>query len=171
MNETIQTLINRSSTKGFKNEHIKKEELDLIVKAGLKAPSGMNKQKAILLVVTNDEMVKKLSDLNASFGTFDSDPFYGAKDVIVCLAKKEDTYMYDGSLAMGNMLNAAYSLGVGSCWIHRCKEVFNTEEGKAILKDLGIDYEVEGIGFAVLGYPIERKPAKEILDNRVFYID
>ena len=83
----------------------------------------------------------------------DIDPFYGAPELLIVLANKEiPTYVYDGSLVMGNMMNAAADLGVASCWIHRAKEEFESEEGKAILKDLGIEGDYEGIGHLVLGY-------------------
>ena len=98
------------------------------------------------------------------------DPFYGAKDLIIVLARKEGTYVYDGSLAMGNLLNAAFSLGVGACWIHRAKEVFEGEEGKALLHKWGIEDEVEGIGFCILGYTQEEKDKTAIREGRVFYV-
>lgn len=173
MNETIKTLIDRASCTSFKPEHVKREELDLIVQAGLKSPSGMNKQTPRFVVVQNDEMVKKLSAMNAAVMGADIDPFYGAPDVIAVLVKKETTYLYDGSLAMGSMLNAAYSLGIGSRWIHRAKEVFASEEGKALLRTWGVEDDVEGIGFCILGYPADADTvnAKEIKPGRVFYVE
>ncbi len=129
MNETIQNLVTRKSTKSFLDKHVEREKIDEIIAAGLNAPSGMNRQTPRFLAVTDDAAVRKLSQLNAAVMNMPSDPFYGARDVIAVLAKKEGTYLYDGSLAMGNLLNAAYSLGVGACWIHRAKEVFDSEEG------------------------------------------
>ncbi len=172
MNETMNTLLHRASPRSFTKKHVEKEKLDLILKAGLKAPSGVNLQTPRFIVVTNDGMVKKLSELNAkAAGGSQADPFYGAPDVIVVLAVKERCWQYDGPLAMGNMLNAAYSLGVDSRWIHRAKEVFYSEEGKEILKNLGVEEDVEGIGFCILGYSEENPEAKEIKENRVYYID
>ncbi len=172
MNETINTLVNRKSARSFQEgKHVPKEVLDQIVAAGLNAPSGKNKQSPLFIVVSNDEMVKELSKLNAAVMNIPADPFYGALDVIAVVAKKQFTYIYDGSLAMGNLLNAAYSLGVDARWIHRCKEVFETPEGKQILQNLGITDEVEGIGFCILGYAKEDKPKTEIQEGRVFYIE
>ncbi len=178
MNETLKTLTTRKSAKSFKPEHISKEEMDLIVQAGLNAPSGMNMQDALFIVVQDDETVAKLSELNAGIlkafnpriANMKSDPFYGAKDVICVVSRKTFTSVYDGSLAMGNLLNAAWSLGIDSCWIHRCKEVFETEEGKKILHDLGITEEVEGIGFCILGHAAKEKGKTEIKPGRVYYI-
>lgn len=100
------------------------------------------------------------------------DPFYGAKDVIVVLASKvAHTYVYDGSVALSNLMNAAYSLGIGSCWIHRAKEVFNSAEGKQLLADWGITEDVEGIGFCVLGYPNGEPKPKTINDGRVYFVE
>ncbi len=172
MNETIKTLVNRKSSRSFQEgKHVSKELLDQIIAAGLNAPTGVNKQTPLFIVVSDDETVKKLSKLNAAVAGMPGDPFYGAPDVIAVVVRKERTYIYDGSLAMGNLLNAAYSLGLGACWIHRCKEVFETPEGKEILQSVGITDEVEGIGFCILGYIKEEKPKTEIKEGRVFYIE
>ncbi|MCD8372214.1 MAG: nitroreductase family protein [Clostridia bacterium] len=182
MNETLTALTTRKSAKSFKPEHISREEIERIVAAGLNAPSGMNAQDAIFIVVQDDETVAKLSELNANImkafmaktnpaaANMKMDPFYGAKDVIAVVAKKCMTSVYDGSLAMGNLMNAAWSLGIDSRWIHRCKEVFATDEGKAILASLGITEEVEGIGFCILGHAAEEKEKTEIKPDRVYYI-
>lgn len=170
MNETVKNLISRKSCKSYQDKHVSKELLDEIVAAGLNAPSGMNKQTPRFVVVSDDQVVKQLSDMNAAVAGMPFDPFYGAKDVIIVLAKKEATYLYDGSLAMGNLMNAAWSMGIGSRWIHRAKEVFESDEGKKLLKTWGIKDEVEGIGFCILGYAKEEKEKTEIQDGRVFHI-
>ncbi len=183
MNETIKNLTTRKSAMVFKPEHITREEMDEIIEAGLNAPSGMNAQGALLVAIQDDETVAKLSELNADAAEIMmtkmnpdgpvkrmEDPFHGAKDVIAVVAKKGPTYIYDGSLVMGNLMNAAWSMGIDSRWIHRGKEVFATEEGKAILVKAGIADEVEGIGFCVLGHAATDKPKTVIKENRVFYI-
>ncbi len=170
MNETIKTLTTRRSVRKFEPKHVSREEIDQVVEAGLHAPSGMNKQTPRFIVIQDDDTVKKLSEMNAAVGKFPIDPFYGAKDVIAVVAKKEAVYLYDGCLAMGNLLNAAYSLGLGCRWIHRAKEVFDSEEGKEMLKSWGITDDVEGIGFCILGYPAEEKEVTEIQEGRVFYV-
>lgn len=168
MNEMIEVLCKRTSTKVFNSEKIVEEEkLDQIIKAGTYAPSGMNKQSAIIVAITNKEMRDKIARMNAEVMGSTRDPFYGAPVVLVVLANKDvGTYLYDGSLVMGNLLNAAHALGVGSCWIHRAKEVFETKEGKEILQSLGIEGNYEGIGNCILGYPKDGvksvvKPRKE----------
>ncbi len=170
MNETIRTLITRKSCRSYQDRHVDKSLIDDIIAAGLNAPSGMNLQTPLFVVVTDDDMVAKLSKLNAAVADMPHDPFYGARDVIIVLARKECTYIYDGSLAMGNLMNAAWSLGIDSRWIHRAKEVFASDDGKALLKDWGITDDVEGIGFCILGYAEEEKDKTEIKDNRVYYI-
>lgn len=170
MNETIKNLIDRKSCRSYQDKHIPRELLEEIIAAGLNAPSGMNKQTPRFVVISNDNVVKKLSRLNAAVAGMSSDPFYGAKDVIVVLAKKEGTYIYDGSLAMGNLMNAAFSIGIDSRWIHRAKEVFESEDGKTFLQEWGVTDDVEGIGFCILGYAKEEKEKTEIQDGRVIYI-
>ncbi len=170
MNETIKTLTSRKSCRCYQNKHVDRNLIEQIVASGLNAPSGMNMQTPRFVVVTDDATVARLSAMNAAVFGFDHDPFYGAKDLILVLAKKECTYLYDGSLAMGNLMNAAWSLGVDSRWIHRAKEIFESEEGKTLLCEWGIEEDVEGIGFCILGYAKEEKDKTEIKSGRVFYI-
>ncbi len=169
MNDIIKTLTMRNSARSYQDRHVERELIEQIVAAGLNAPSGMNRQTQRFVVVSDDAMVQKLSSMNGAVMGMTHDPFYGARDVIIVLAKKEGTYLYDGSLAMGNLLNAIFALGLGGCWIHRAKEVFASEEGKALLKQWGIEEDVEGIGFCILGYVKEEKPKVEIQEGRVFY--
>lgn len=174
MNETLNSLKARRSIRKYKNEMVPKEVIKQIVEAGTYAPNGLKKQSPIILAVSNKEMRDEIARLNAKvMGKEDFDPFYGAPVVLVVLADKNNpTHVYDGSLVMGNLMNAAYALGVGSCWIHRAKEVFEMEEGKEILKELGIEGEYEGIGNCILGYSDgelpEADPRKE---NYVYYVE
>ena len=127
----------------------------------------MGKQSPIIIAVKDKALREKLSKMNAAIMGVNIDPFYGAPELLIVLANKEmPTYIYDGSLVMGNMMNAAADLGVASCWIHRAKEEFESEEGKAILKDLGIEGDYEGIGHLILGYAAkpEVKPAPRKAD-------
>lgn len=167
MNEIIENIKSRRSIKKYKSDQVPQEMIDVIVEAGTYAPSGMNKQSAIILEVTDKNMRNRLSKLNAEVAGMPEnvDPFYNAPVVLVVLADKNvPTYIYDGSLVMENMMLTAHSLGLGSCWIHRAKETFETDEGKQMLKDLGISGNYEGIGNCIIGYsdiePIT-KPRKE----------
>lgn len=172
MNQTVQVLQTRRSCKKYQPKHVDRVIIDQIVACGLNAPTGRNMQAPIFVVVTNDDVVAKLSKLNADVAGMPIDPFYGAKDVIVVLCTKvAHTYVYDGSVAMCNLLNAAYSLGVGSCWIHRAKEVFESAEGKQLLADWGITQPVEGIGFCTIGYPQNDPMTKQINDGRVIVVE
>ena len=172
MNETLEVLKTRRSCRSFKPDMVEDEKIEKIVEAGMYAPTGMGKQSPIIIAITNKEMRDKLAKENASVMGSNGDPFYGGPVVLVVLANKEvGTYLYDGSLVMGNMLNAAESLGLGSIWIHRAKEVFESDFGKQILKDLGIDGEYEGIGNCVIGYREGDKQASAPRkDNYVYYI-
>lgn len=153
MNETLKVLESRRSCRAFRPELIEEEKLEAIIRAGTYAASGMGKQSPMIIAVTNQELRDRLSAMNAAVLGKDGDPFYGAPEVLVVLANRDiPTYVYDGSLVMGNLMNAAEALGVGSCWINRAREVFDTDEGKAILQQLGITGNYEGIGHCVLGY-------------------
>ena len=174
MNEIIQSMLERRSIKRYKSDPVPKEALEQIIAAGTYAASGMGRQKTNIKSVTNRAERDKLSGLNRKIGGWDSgfDPFYGAPAVLIVLARKDcPTYIYDGSLALGNMMLAAHALGLGSCWIHRAKEEFETEEGRKILESLGNSGEYEGIGHCIVGYPDEIKQAAPRKDNRVFFIE
>ncbi len=173
MNDILDVINQRRSIRNFKSEKVSDEDINKIVEAGLKAPSGMNKQSGIILVITNKEVRDKLAKLNAEIAGFNNmDPFYNAPVILVVLAKKSDfTHVYDGSVMIENMLLEATSLGLGSIWIHRAKEEFESSLGKEILKSLGINDEYEGIGHCAIGYINGDTPLPhEINPNRVFYI-
>ena len=171
MNETLKVLESRRSCRNFKNDAVSEDTLNAILKAGTYAATGMGKQSPIIIAVTNKELRDKISEENRKIGGWDEgfDPFYNAPVILIVLANKEvGTYVYDGSLVMGNLMNAAESLGVASIWIHRAKEEFESEFGKKILADLGIEGEYEGIGHCALGYAAE--PAREAADRKANYV-
>ena len=172
MNETLKVLESRRSCRNFKPDMITEDELQAVVKAGTYAPSGMGKQSPIILAVTNKELRDAISKENAKIMGTNIDPFYGAPVILVVLADKSvPTYKDDGVLVMGNLLNAAESLGLGSIWIHRAKEEFDSDFGKKILKGLGIEGDYEGIGHCALGYKAEpSKPAAPRKENYVYYV-
>lgn len=165
MNDVIKALKERRSIKKYKQDEVPEELLDIVLEAGTFAPTGMNRQSPVMVVIKDKSERDKLSKLNASIMGMDSDPFYGAPIVIVVLADSDvRTYKEDGSLVLGNLLNAAHSVGLGSCWIHRAKEEFETEEGKELLKKWGLSEKYVGIGHCILGYADEKRevrPRKE----------
>ena len=166
MKSTLEDLKTRRSCRAYKPEQITQEELDAVLEAGTWAPTGRGLQAPIMVAVQDPETVKTLSRLNAAVLGSEGDPFFGAPTVIVVLADRSvRTHVYDGSCVMTNLLNAAHAIGLGSCWIHRAREVFDSEEGKALLKKWGIEGDYEGIGNCILGYKAkedpEPKPRKE----------
>lgn len=166
-------LLTRRSIRKYKPDMLPREVIDRIVEAGTYAPTGMNRQSPIIIAVTNKALRDRMSALNAAVLGADSDPFYGAPVVLVVLADRSNpNHVYDGSLVMGNLMLAAHALGIGSCWINRARQVFDSDEGKAILADLGIEGDYEGIGNCILGYADcaepEPKPRKE---NYVYYAE
>ena len=155
-----------------KNHRAPMETIEEIVKAGTYAATGMGLQSPIIVAVTDKETRDQLSRMNAAVMGSSADPFYGAPVVLIVLAdKNRGTYLYDGSLVMGNMMTAAHSLGIGSCWIHRAKETFESPEGKELLKQWGIEGNYEGIGHLILGYAKGEAPApKPRKENYVYYV-
>lgn len=170
--DAMQNLLTRRSVRKYKPDMVPQEKLDKILEAGTYAATGMGRQSPIILAVTDKAMRDRLSKMNAAIMGVDSDPFYGAPVVLVVLADKNvPTYIYDGSLVMGNLMNAAHAEGIASCWIHRAKEEFNSSEGKQILQDLGITDDYEGIGHCILGYADGDEPAaKPRKENYVYSV-
>ena len=173
MSDVLTKMKTRRSIRKFKGEPIPKDILEQIIEAGTYAATGMNMQSPIIVAVTNKEIRDEFSKWNAEIMGKDIDPFYGAPVVLIVLAKKErPTAVYDGSLVMGNLMLMAHELGIGSCWIHRAKEEFETERGKEFLKKLGIEGEYEGIGHCALGYVDGEYPA--VLPRKedwVYYVE
>lgn len=175
MNDIITSMKTRRSIRKFKSDMPSKEDINQIIEAGLYAANGRGRQAVITVAVTNKELRDRLSDENRKIGGWEKrfDPFYGAPVVLIVLAEKDwSTHVYDGSLVMGNMMLAAHSLGLGSCWIHRAKEVFELDEYKKLLENLGVQGEYEGIGHCVVGYFDGDYPDEpERKTNRVFYAE
>lgn len=171
MNETLKILESRRSCRNFKPDMVKEDELKEILKAGTYAATGMGKQSPVIIAVTDKTLRDEISAENRKIGGWGEgfDPFYGAPVILIVLADKSvPTYVYDGSLVMGNLMNAAESLGVASIWIHRAKEEFESDFGREILKKLGIEGNYEGIGHCALGYAAE--PAKDPAPRKENYV-
>ena len=173
MNETIHSLKNRRSIRRYKADQVPDELLDQVLEAGIYAASGMNTQGVRLVAVRDRETRDLLSKWNAAVMGSTSDPFYGAPCVVVVLADPDlyGGWVEDGALALGNMMNAAYSLGLGSCWIHRAKQVFDTPEGKELLRKWGLPKNLRGVGNCILGYPDESPVPRARNEGRILKID
>ncbi|HIT60609.1 MAG TPA: nitroreductase [Candidatus Fimousia stercorigallinarum] len=173
MSDVLNVLKTRRSIRKFKPDMIPEETMNTIIEAGTYAATGMGMQSPIIIAVTNKKVRDELSALNAKIMGKDEDfdPFYGAPVVLIVLAdKNRPTYIYDGTLVMGNLMNAAHDQGIGSCWIHRAKEEFEGDYGKEMLAKLGIEGDYEGIGHCVLGYADQEPEAKPRKENYVYYI-
>ena len=174
-NPVLDAMRDRRSIRKYKPEMPDRAALEEIINAGLYAASGHGLQTAIIVAVTDKKLRDRLSEMNRVIGGWDEgfDPFYGAPAVLLVLSNKESyNHVYDGALAMGNMMLAAHALGLGSCWINRAKQEFESEEGKEILRALGIEGDYEGIGHCIVGWPDgdapEAKPRKE---HRVYWAE
>lgn len=169
----LECMETRRSVRAYLPNAVPEEKLERILRAGLYAASGMGRQSAMILCVTDKALRDRLMRMNAAImGTPEKDPFYGAPCVLVLLADRSiPTAVYDGSLVLGNMMLAAHAEGLGSCWIHRAREEFDSDEGKAILHDLGIEGDYEGIGHLIVGYADGAEPeAKPRREGRVLRV-
>ena len=171
--DAMNNLLTRRSIRKYKPDMLPREVIEKIIEAGTYAPTGKNQQSPIIVAVTNKALRDRMSALNAAVLGMDSDPFYGAPVVLVVLAERSNpNHVYDGSLVMGNLMLAAHAMGVGSCWINRAREVFDSDEGKAILRDLGIEGDYEGVGNCILGYAdCEQPQARPRKENWVYWVE
>lgn len=172
MNEVIENMTSRRSVRAYSSKPVDRALIDEIIEAGLYAPSAMNKQDTLIIAIEDKSVRDKISKMNAAIMGSNSDPFYGAPVILLVLYNKANRNgIYDGSLVLGNMMNAAHSLGLSSCWIHRAKEEFESDEGKALLKSFGIEGEWEGVGHMALGYSASAEPkTPERKSGRVIHI-
>ena len=166
--EAMNNLLERRSIRRYKDTQVPEELLDQVLKAGLFAPTGMNRQNVIMVAIQDKETRDQLMRMNAAVMGTQNDPFYGAPCVIVVLGDAESyPAVENGSLVLGNLMNAAHAVGLGSCWIHRAKQMFETEEGKELLRSWGLKDTLVGVGNCILGYADEEPDAKPRLDGRI----
>ena len=173
MNESLQTLLSRRRIRKYQKEQITDQELNQILEAGMYAPSAKGLQGASMVVIQDEAVIAAISAMNAKILGTDSDPLYGAPTVVIVFADPERSAnaWSDGCLVMGNLMNAAAALGLGSCWINRAKEEFASPEGKALLKKWGLPEHLVGVGHCILGYPAETAPPpKPRKDDYVIFI-
>lgn len=164
-------LLSRRSIRSYQPQNLEEKLLDQVLQAGLYAPTARGNQKPVMVAVRDRKLRDQLSRMNAAVMGVDMDPFYGAPCVIVVLADPEvPTWIEDGSLVLGNLMNAAHALGLGSCWINRARECFDTPEGKALLKQWGLPERYRGVGNCILGYAAEEPAAKPRLDGRILKV-
>ena len=166
--DAMVNLLTRRSIRKYKSDMLPREVIEKIAEAGTYAPTGKNQQSPIIIAVTNKALRDRMSALNAAVLGIDSDPFYGAPVVLVVLAERSNpNHVYDGALVMGNLMLAAHAMGIGSCWINRAREVFDSD-----LRELGIEGDYEGIGNCILGYADCAEPqAKPRKENYVYYAE
>ena len=169
MNETMRTLLARRSVRSFETRQIADEELAQLVQAAVWAPSGMNRQPW-KLVVAQGEMRSRIAAAAEPFPNRGGNPFYGAPTILLVFTdRRVSTAVQDGSLMLGNMMNAAASLGIGSCWINCMKEVFETEAGRALKRELVPDEDYTVVGSLAVGYAKEAPAPKERREDTVLY--
>ncbi len=169
--DAMQNLLQRRSVRKYTEQKVPEELLDQVLEAGIYAASGMNSQVSVLVAVTDRETRDLLSRMNAAVMESDADPFYGAPCVVVVLADPErNTWVEDASLVMGNLMNAAHAVGLGSCWIHRARQVFDSDEGKALLRKWGLPETLRGVGNCILGYPQDIPEPRERKAGRIVKI-
>ena len=173
MNDILSAIRTRRSVKKYKSEMPKREDIEAILNAGLQAPSGRNQQGVIIVAITNKEIRDRYAKANADVIGAGGDTFYNAPVIFVVLERCGTSCLgYNGPIALENMMLAAYSLGLGSCWIHRAKEVFERDEWKAWLKEIGIKDECVGIGNLAVGYTDGDYPApKGINPDRFVWVE
>lgn len=160
--DAMTCLLTRRSVRSYQDRQVEEEKLQKVLEAGMYAPTGMNTQSPIMVVVQDKATRDQLSRMNAAVMNGKGDPFYGAPTVIVVLADTaaaSTVWRQDGSLVMGNLMNAAHAEGLASCWIDRAYEEFQTEEGKALLKKWGLPETCAGVGHCILGYADGDLPA------------
>ena len=166
-NEVLQAIQTRRSCRAYTAQPVEPEKLRAIAEAGTWAASGMGRQAAKIIVLTDPAEIAELERMNAAvLGNPDTHPFYGAPAVCVVLTDPEvHTCVEDGALVMGSLMLAAHSLGIASCWIHRAREEFDSPEGKALLKKWGVDERYIGVGHCILGYAADKAPAPKPRKN------
>ncbi|MCR4815744.1 MAG: nitroreductase [Bacteroidales bacterium] len=167
-NEILKALRERRSVRAYQPEQIKDEELKAVLDAGTFAPTGMNYQDPWIVAVQNPDIIARLVRMNAAVMGSDGNPYYDAPTIVLVFCSKPDKWengFADGTLVLGNMMNAAHAIGLGSCWINRERQMFNTDEGRELMRSFGLPDGLMGVGALALGYPAKplapARPRKE----------
>lgn len=170
-NEMLKCLCERRSVRQFKAQQITDEELNAVLEAGTYAPTGMGRQDPWIVAVQDPEIIERLVLMNAAVMGSETNPYYGAPTIVLVFASSPDVWangVCDGALVLGNMMNAAHSVGLGSCWINREREMFATDEGKAMMRRFGLPDGLVGVGALALGYAAA-EPRKPALRKQNYY--
>ena len=160
-NEFLKMLRERRSVRAFKTQQVTDDELKAVLEAGTYAPTGMNYQDPWIVAVQNPDLIKQLVKMNAAVMGKEGNPYYDAPTIVLVFASSPEQWpngVCDGALVLGNMMNAAHAIGLASCWINREREMFATEEGKAIMHKLGLPDGLIGVGALALGYAAQPLP-------------
>ncbi|SBW06316.1 Nitroreductase [uncultured delta proteobacterium] len=158
--EALKVLKERRSVRKYKPQQITDAELDAVLEAGTYAPSGKGKQPCIIIAVQNKDDIAQLSKMNAAVWGKNIDPYYGAPTILLVLSNTESsTPVEDGSAVITYLTVAAAAVGLGTCWVNRERQMFESAEGKALLQKWGVTGEYIGIAACSLGY-IEGEPPK-----------
>lgn len=157
-NEMLNLIKTRRSCRAYRADSVPEELLDKVLEAGTYAPTGGGRQSPVMIAVRNQELKDALSAMNAEIMGSSSDPYYGAPVVVLVLAEG-NTFVEDGSCVLENLMLAAHAVGLASVWVHREREMFDSEKGKAVLRTLGLPETLRGVGAIALGFPAQDAPA------------
>ena len=171
----LKAIEQRRACRKYSDRPVEKEKIEEIVKAGLLAPTGMNRQTPVIIAISDKETRNALAKLNKKVMTggfpFPGDTFYGAPVILLVIANKDGISIHDGAATIENMLLEATNQGLGSCWIHRAKEEIESEKCRKLLSFTGLNFDdYVGIGHVIIGYSeMDKYPEKKINEGRVFY--
>lgn len=167
--EVLEVIKSRRSIRSYEEKQISEEELDAVLEAGTYAPTGMGAQSPVIVAVQDQEVIAQLVEMNAGIMGTSSNPYYGAPTIVLVFADTaRGTWLQDGSCVLENMMIAAHSIGLGSCWINREMEMFASAEGKALMKAWGLEDHLSGVGAIALGYP--KGEVKKAVERKGDYI-
>lgn len=152
-NEVLKAIRERRSIRRFLEKQISDDELKSVLDAGTWAATGHGTQDPWIVAVQNPQLMQRLSAVNAEIMGITSNPYYDAPTIVLVFASADNyNRERDASLVLGNMMLAAHSIGLASCWINRVDEMFKRDELKALLKEWGLPDGLVGVGSLALGY-------------------
>lgn len=171
MNEVLNAIFSRHSVRSFKAEKLKREELELLLKAAAAAPTARNRQLNGFIALTNSETIDRLAELTGAVVGRDLKGFYKPAALIITYASTEATYgADDNACAMENIYLAAHSLGIGCVWINQLRDGCKDEKVREILRSVGVPDDCVVYGSAAVGYPAAA-PAEIIRKAPISIVD
>jgi nitroreductase len=180
VNQVIENIKQRRSCRDFKKNDISEKDLELILEAGLYAPSGMNRQDCVFTVLQGKNLERLGIAVREAFKLGEGCEKRDVEDDYICYHNAPALILVSGdrnnmnsnsdcACAIQNIFLSAASLGLSSCWINQPRNTTDAPQVRALYDEFGIPKNHIVYGSAALGYANVLKEAAERRPGRILF--